>query len=67
MDNDFIVLNQGSVWTFEPVTNAAKEFVKTELPLEGWQWVGNAFGIDARIADRLANELSDEGFVLEIN
>lgn len=63
---DFIIVNQGSVWTFEPVTEAAKEFAAT-LSLEGWQWLGKAFGIDARIASQLANDLESEGFVLEGN
>lgn len=66
MDNDFIIVSQGSVWTFEPVTEAAKAFV-AELPLEGWQWMGKAFVLDARIADQLANDLESEGFVLEIS
>ena len=66
MDNDFIIVNQGSVWTFEPVSEAAKEFAKT-LGLEGWQWMGKVFGIDARIASQLADDLESEGFVLEGN
>lgn len=63
---DFIIVNQGSVWTFEPVTEAAKEFAAT-LGLEGWQWLGKAFGLDARIAGQLMDDLYSEGFVLEIN
>lgn len=65
-ESDFLIRTQGSVWTFEPVTETAKEFVAT-LPLEGWQWLGKAFGVDARIANQLVDDLESEGFVLEIS
>ena len=66
METDFKVTTHGSVWTFEPVTVAAKNFTATDLQVEGWQWMGPAFGVDARIADNLVSALEDEGFVLEL-
>lgn len=64
---DFIVNTAGfSVWLFEPVTETAKNFTGTDLNVEGWQWLGNAFGVDARLANDLVSALEDEGFNLEI-
>lgn len=62
---DFIVRPQGSVWTFEPASKAAKEFTATDLDVQGWQWLGPAFGVDHRLANDLFAALEDEGFVLE--
>lgn len=66
MDSDFKVRVEGSIWLFEPVTETAKNFTATDLDVQGWQWMGNAFGVDARIANDLVSSLEDEGFVLEI-
>lgn len=65
-DADFIVTTHGSVWTFEPVTQIAKNFTGTDLDVQSWQWMGNAFGVDARIAQDLLSSLEDEGFVMKL-
>jgi hypothetical protein len=66
MDIDFKVRVEGSIWLFEPITQIAKNFTATDLNVEGWQWIGNAFGVDARLCDALVTALEEEGFVLEI-
>lgn len=66
MEPDFIVVTHGSVWTFEPVTQIAKNFTGTDLDVQSWQWMGPAFGVEARIADELVSALEDEGFTLEL-
>lgn len=65
-DANFIVTTHGSVWTFEPVTQIAKNFTGTDLDVQSWQWMGNAFGVDARIAQDLLSSLEDEGFVMKL-
>ena len=63
---DFRVTKQGTVWSFEPLTDAAKEFTAT-LGLEGWQWLGNTFNLDARLANNLLFGLvEEEGFEIEL-
>ena len=62
---DFRVRSHGTVWTFEPLTEAAKEVTATELNLEGWQWYGPAFGVDHRPAHDLVTALEAEGFVVQ--
>lgn len=63
--SDFLVVPHGSAWTFEPLTEAAKDFTATDLDVQGWQWLGTAFGVDQRVANDLALALEEEGFVLE--
>ena len=61
---DFLVRSHGSVWTFEPLTEAAKDFTATAIDVQDWQWLGLAFGVDHRLANDLAASLQAEGFVL---
>lgn len=67
MEPDFIVdTSGGSIWTFEPVTQIAKNFTGTDLDVQSWQWIGPKFGVDARIANDLVSALEDEKFTLEL-
>lgn len=63
---DFLVRPHGTIWTFEPMTERAKNFTGTDLDVQGWQWIGPAFGVDHRPATDLVTALQDEGFVVEI-
>ena len=63
---DFVVRPHGSVWTFEPKTESAKRFVRTDLDVQGWQWLGHFFGVDHRLANDLVAALEVEGFVVEM-
>lgn len=63
-DADFVVTRHGSIWTFEPVTQIAKHFTGTDLDVQSWQWLGTAFGVEARIAQDVVSALEDEGFIL---
>jgi len=65
-ETDFLVTTYGSVWTFQPLTDIAKDFTKNNLDVQDWQWMGRAFGVDYRIANDLLIALEDEGFVMEI-
>ena len=62
---DFVVRPHGTVWTFEPRTESANRFVRTDLDVQGWQWLGQSFGVDHRLANDLIAALESEGFVLE--
>lgn len=62
---DFLVRPQGTIWTFEPVSERAKEYTLTILDVQDWQWIGPAFGVDYRIANDLASALEEEGFMVK--
>lgn len=59
---DFRVRNHGTVWTFTPLTKAAKAAVET-MDLEDWQWQGESFAVDHRPARALVEVLEYRGFV----
>lgn len=63
---DFAVRPHGTVWTCEPKTEEAKSFVRTDLEVQGWQWLGPAFGVDYRLANDLVAALEGEGFSIEM-
>lgn len=63
---DFLVRPQGTIWTFEPLTERAKNFTGTDLDVADWQWLGPRFAVDHRPANDLVTALEDEGFVLEM-
>ena len=63
---DFLVRPHGSVCTFEPMTERAKSFTRTDLEVQGWQCVGPTFGVDLRLVNDLIAALEGEGFILEM-
>lgn len=63
---DFIVRPHGKVLTFEPKTERAESFVRNDLEVRGWQWLGPAICVDHRLAYDLIASLKDGGFVLEM-
>jgi hypothetical protein len=34
---DFLVCPQGTIWTFEPLNERAKNFTGTDLDVQSWQ------------------------------
>ena len=62
---DFRVRLHGTVWTFEPLTDRAKDHATTVMDVQDWQRLGPAFGVDHRLALDLVTALEDEGFEVE--
>ncbi len=65
MENaDFAIHAEGfaTIWLFEPISQAAQEFVRENLEIEDWQWNGEGFAVDHREARRLCYALTEEGF-----
>lgn len=63
---DFVVRPHGAVWTFEPKTDTAKCFVRNDLAVQSWQWLGPAFGVEQQLVNDLVAALEVEGFFLEM-
>jgi len=61
---DVSVLNDGSVVLFTPNTDAARDWVRDNVQLEDWQWLGNGFAVDHRYAGDLAEGMVADGLVL---
>ena len=63
---DFMVTTHGSMWLFEPLSERAKNFTGTDLDVQPYQWLGKAFGVEARLANDLVTALEEEGFEIEM-
>lgn len=62
---DFAIHNEGSVFLFVPLTEAAIEFTEETIQPEPWQYFGPAFAVDHRYAYDLAERLQDDGFEID--
>ncbi len=64
MTQDFIVTDQAGVWSFEPLSEAAQNFVRDKADVDEWLWCGKLFVVDYRSGGALAEDLEDEGFTV---
>lgn len=58
---DFIIVDNGSIVSFNPKTQAAKDWVSEKLSLESWHWLGNAFLIERRFACPIIDGIQNDG------
>lgn len=63
---DAIVSGDGSVYTILTQTRAAKKWVKDNVDLEPWQWVGGAFFVDHRCVDDIVTAMQDAALVVVV-
>jgi hypothetical protein len=61
---DVLVENAGTVFTFCPLTTAAKSWVEENVEAEAYQWLGNVLVVEHRFAWGLAEGMKDAGLVL---
>ena len=55
---DFCITHEGTVARVELHSDAAKDFARAEMSVEGWQWLGSdCFAVDHRVARWLAEDL----------
>ena len=62
---DFTIHNEGSIFMITPNTQLAKDWVKDNLPLEPWQWLGHSFSVEHRYIGEIYQSMLDEGFEVE--
>jgi len=62
---DVVVDDQGTIWMFWPVTEAAKQWVAENVQLESWQWMGERFGVDHRPARQLLQGMVEAGLTAQ--
>ncbi len=61
---DFVITDQASVCLFEPLTEAARRFVREKLNFDEWLWLGQRFAVDYLAAGALTEDLQEEGFLV---
>ena len=68
MPPDVVISSAGSsLIRLEPTTPAAKEWVRENLPLEGWQWLSNGFVIEGQYVNDIINGMRNDGLTVEFN
>lgn len=63
---DVVVANCGTLWAMCPMTDAAKTWVNENVMLEGYQWLGNSFYVEARYAPALLEGMKESGLAIEL-
>jgi len=66
MDTDFTVCDEGTIVLLTPETEAAKEWVKTNLPDDAMTF-GNGIAIEHRYADDILTGIVDDGLTVEVS
>jgi hypothetical protein len=62
---DVFVTDNGTTWSFEVLTDTAKEFIDENLHTEPWMWLGNkTLVVDHRMSTGVYNVLASEGLAL---
>lgn len=59
---DFVISNEGTIISFQPVSQAAKDWVAENVHLESWQWLGDTFNVDHRYAGDLIEGIQAADF-----
>ena len=62
---DVLVANAGTVFTFCPLTAAAKIWIEENVASEPYQWLGDVLVVDHRYGWGLAEGMIDSGLVLQ--
>ena len=64
-DIDVVVHNNGTVFSFELVTDAARTWVDENVESEGYQWFGDRLVVDHGMAAGLADGMLGAGLGVE--
>jgi hypothetical protein len=62
--SDFKLHNDGSVVGFIPLTEAAHDFIRDNVHVEDWQWMGPGFFVDHRFAAPLIDGNQEHGLAV---
>lgn len=60
---DFLIVNHGSIWTFQPLTEAAEAHCNEKFP-DDCQMFGRAYVVEWRYARAIVEDLQNEGFAI---
>ena len=60
---DVELTNQGSIFTFQPLTAAAFEWIRENIPDDA-QYFGSALAVESRYAPTVAQGMVDDGLCL---
>jgi len=58
-DPDVLIRCDGTVWTFNPISERAKQWFDENVQSESWQWLGSSLVVDHRWAADLIRGIID--------
>ena len=61
MQNDFLVIDHGSIVAIRPLTDQALQWLDTNVAAEAWQWLGGSLCVDRRYAAPLIAGIEADG------
>jgi hypothetical protein len=61
---DFVFVSHGSLWTCTPASDELREYLQQNTEDDA-QWFGGALIVEARYAGPLAQQLANDGFLVE--
>jgi len=64
-DIDVRVTDNGTTFSFEPVSAEAQEWFEENVESEEWQWLGRTLVVDHRLAGPLAEGIMGSGLIVE--
>lgn len=53
------------MYLITPLTDGAREWVKDNVHLESWQWLGHSFAVDHHYIEDLVSGMLGDGLALE--
>jgi hypothetical protein len=64
MQNDFFVMDHGSIVEIRPLTDEALQWLADNAAAEAWQWLGGSLCVDRRYAAPLIEGIEADGFAV---
>ena len=61
---DIRLSDAGSLVQFEPLTDAAKEWISEFVEAEPYMWLGNRLCVESRYAEEISNAMAEAGLVV---
>ena len=61
MQNDFLVIDHGSIVAIRPLTDQALQWLDDNVAAEAWQWLGGSLCVDRRYAAPLIAGIEADG------
>jgi hypothetical protein len=61
---DVHIEREGGIFMVRPLSRKAKVWVKENVPLKSWQWLGGAFSVDQHYIENLVHGMKEAGLRL---
>jgi hypothetical protein len=61
---DVLFSNEGTVCTFEPISDVAKDWIREHVQSEPWQWLAGRLAVEHRCASELIEAMRDDGLTV---